>query len=462
MLDRNKLTRDQDSAIAHIKAHPKAALWMGMGTGKSVTGLTGFNDLRNSFDTRHMLVSAPLRVARDVWDDEINKWAHLQGLTVSKIVGSKQNRLDAIKVPADIHTINRENLAWLFSGYVEEITKSRFKQIRKWPWDWLTLDEAQSYKNQSAVCSRTASRISTFGLASRILELTGTPSPKGYGDIWHQMFILDHGQRLGRTEKAFRERWFNPPPDWGFKWTLKDGAAEEIQSLIKDIVLAIPDAQPPVPVNPIYVTLSPAALRQYKKLERTSVLELADTTITAANAGVLGQKLLQLASGAMYTDGKGSFEQLHDAKLDALCDALDELCFSGPVLVGYGFIHELKRIGKRLSGRRWEQLRSAESMKAFSRGEIDIGIVHPASAGHGLNDLYLSGSENLIWFGPTNNLEHWDQLAARLTGGHRRTGKTVCIQVILVRGTVDEDYMQMLKSKDMDQVGLMKALRARV
>lgn len=430
-----------------------------MGTGKTSTALTAFVDASNRFDARRMLVSAPLRVARDVWHAEVQQWAHLHGLTVSRIHGSRQNRLDALKVPADIHTVNRENLAWLFSGYVQEISKNKFKQIRKWPWDWLTLDEAQSYKNQSALCAKAANRIVRYGLVQTVLELTGTPSPNGYRDIWHQLLILDGGSRLGNTEDAFLQRWFNPPPEWGFKHTIKEGAAAEIESLIADIVLSIPDAQAAVPVNQIKVRLAPAIMRHYQKLARESILKLGEGVITAANAGVLGGKLLQLASGAMYTDDRGNYEVLHDAKLDALCEALDELSFSGPVLIGYNFKSDLKRIGERLKryGGLWAQLNSEESLAAFERGELDYGIIHPASGGHGLNALYKAGARDLIWFGPTNNLEWWLQLIARLAGGHRRR-EGLRVQVLVAADTIDETYMAMLEGKDMDQVKLMGAL----
>ena len=471
MLNRNNLWKFQRRAINWVKTHPMCALWIDMGLGKSVITLTAFADALKGFESRHMLVVAPLRVARDVWDAEIKRWSHLHGLTISKMVGNRQQRLDALKIPADIHTINREQLSWLFSGYVEERSPNKFKQIRKWPWDWVTLDESQSFKNANASRTKTAKRISEFGLANRIVELTGTPAPNGYADLWPQIHILDHGRRLGTTDKAFKDRWFNPPPDWGYKWTLKANAKKEIQDLVKDLVISMKAEDyldlPPVVYNPVYVTLSPAVMKQYKRLERTAVLSLTEHRITAANAGVLGNKLLQLASGAMYVDDRESFECLHDAKLDALCDVLDELAFSGPVLIAYGFRSDAARIGARLSryvgrSQRWSTLRSAQEMRAFRDGSVAFGVVHPASAGHGLNDLHLSGSENIIWFGPTNNLEWWDQLNARIAGGARRIGKNVRIQTILARGTVDEDYMAMLESKSIDQAGLVKALRTRV
>lgn len=469
MLQRNDLYKYQRKLIDFIKRNPKCAAWVDMGLGKTVSLLTAFSDLLGSFDARHMLLVAPLRVARDVWHSEVEAWAHLNHLSVSRIVGTRKQRLKTLSVPADIHTINRENLPWLFGGYVQEITKNRFKQIRKWPWDCLGLDESQSFKNAGASRTLAASRISTFQLADRIIELTGTPSPNGYRDVWSQMYILDHGKRLGITEKDFLNRWFTPPREWGLKWTIKDHAPAEIQNQLRDIVISMQAEDyldlPPVMYNPIYVTLSPAVMRKYKKLERDHILKLDTATINAVNAGVVGGKLLQLASGAMYTDDKGNFEVLHDSKLEALTDALDELSFSGPVLIGYGFKSDAKRIAARLekyAPGQWQMLKSAESMRAFAAGEIDHGLIHPASAGHGLNDLYLSGSENIIWFGPTNNLEWWLQLIARIAGGHRRIGKNVRIQTILARDTVDEDYMQMLIDKDVDQTKFVRSLAARI
>ena len=442
-----------------------------MGLGKTVITLTAFIDALRGFESRHMLVVAPLRVARDVWDAEIERWSHLHGLTISKIIGNRQQRLDGLKIPADIHTINREQFAWLFSGYVEEVSKNKFKQIRKWPWDFIVLDESQSFKNPSSHRTKAAQRISQFGLADRIVELTGTPAPNGYADLWAQMHILDQGKRLGSSDDAFKKRWFDPPPDWGYNWTIKEGAEKEIQSKIRDICLSMQACDyldlPPVIYNPLYVTLSPAVTKQYRRLERTCVLQLPEKRITAANAGVLGGKLLQLASGAMYVDDRGNYETLHDLKLDVLCDALDELAFSGPVLIGYGFRSDLARIGQRLErycgrSRTWASLKTADQMHAFRDGSIDFGVVHPASAGHGLNDLHLSGCESIVWFGPTNNLEWWDQLNARIAGGARRIGKNILIQTLIARGTVDEDYMEMLKRKDIDQTGLVRSVRARI
>lgn len=468
MLSRSDLYSYQNRAVEFIKERDRCALWVDMGLGKTVAALTAFADAHESLDARRMLVVAPKRVARDVWDAELETWAHLQGLTVSKILGgSPSARLKGLRVPADIHTINRENLSWLFSGYVQEVAKHRFRQVRHWPWDWLVLDESQSFKNPSAHRTIAASRISTFGLVDKIIELSGTPAPRSYEDLWSQFFIMDHGERLGADLNAFLKKYFLPPPNHGYKWLIKEGAREEIHERLQDIVLAMRAEDyldlPPVIENPIYINLPDRIKDKYKKLERTSVLDLAGHTITAQNAGVLGSKLLQLASGAMYVDDRGNYETLHDLKLDALCDALEGLTFSGPVLVGYGFVSDAQRIERRLrrfcgKALRWARLGSERSLRAFQAGDTDIGVIHPGSGGHGLNSLHLSGAENLIWFGPTNNLELWDQLNGRIAGGHRRMGKNVTIHVLLARDTVDEAYMAGLKAKDLDQTGLVRAL----
>jgi hypothetical protein len=466
MLDRPDLTEAQTDLIAHIQQHPKCAGWLGMGRGKTAATLTAFAEAYENLDARRMLVVAPKRVARDVWDAEIESWAHLQGLTVSKIIGSSPAaRLKGLRNPADIHTINRENLLWLFSGYVETVSKNRFRQIRKWPWDWLALDEAQSFKNQSAQRTIAASRISTFGLADRIIELSGTPSPKGYVDLWSQLYILDHGERLGASNDAYLAEFFDPPPDYGYNYTLKEGAAEAIQERLSDIVLAIPDAVPPSPVNPIYVNLTSSEIKKYRKMERHAIADFGEHRIKAANAGVLSGKLLQLASGAVYHDREGNYTVFHNHKVERLLEALESLSVEGPVLVGYNFRSDAERICAALErfcdkGERWARLKSAESFKAFRRGEIDYGVIHPGSAGHGLNDIYLAGCQTLLWFGPPNNLEWWLQLNARIDGGHRR-GKDVLLHVLVTRGTKDEDFLQLMRMRDFDETALIKALSRR-
>jgi hypothetical protein len=309
-------------------------------------------------------------------------------------------------------------------------------------------------------------RISRF-FEPRIAQLTGTPAPNGYADLWGQLFLLDQGRRLGLTEKAYTERWFDPPSSHGYNWALREPAAAEIQQAVSDIVIAMRAEDylelPPVKYNPIRVTLPPAVLARYHKFQRESVMRLGEHTITAVNAGVLTGKLLQAANGALYTGEGREYEVFHDLKLAALVETLEGL--AGPVLIGYAFVHDLKRIGAaldKLKGKQWLQLKSAASMKAFKSGLVDYGVIHPGSAGHGLNDLHLSGAEQLVWFGLTNNLEHWDQLNARLIGGHRRIGKNCVIHSIVAKDTWDEIEVARLARKDKNQVELVRALRRNI
>lgn len=470
MLTRSNLFGYQLRAIDHIKRNEHCALWMDMGLGKTACALTAFAELKADYDAEHALVVAPLRVARDVWVDEIETWAHLQGLTTSRIIGTEVERVAGMRKPADIHLINREQVDWLEQFYIEQVAQYRWKQIKKWPWDVVFPDEAQSFKNQGAVRWQAMDRISRF-FRPRIAELTGTPASNGYGDVWGQVFLLDQGKRLGTSEKAFKDRWFDPPAgDTWAKWTLKPTAAAEIQAAVGDLVMAMRAEDylelPPVKYNPIRVRLPPPVLARYKRFQRESVLKLNEHTITAVNAGVLTGKLLQAANGALYTGEGREYEVFHNLKVDALLETLEGL--SGPILIGYGFVHDLDRIGKALSKlckgrhRQWLQLKSASSMKAFKSGLVDYGVIHPASAGHGLNDLHLSGAEQLVWFGLTNNLELWDQLNARLIGGHRRVGKNCVIHSIVAVDTWDEVEIVRLAKKNADQVGLVRALRRNV
>lgn len=466
MLSRSDMLGYQLRGVEHIKNNECSASWLDLGLGKTVVALTAFAELKAGYDANHALVAAPMRVARDVWIDEIETWAHLKGLTASRIIGTERERIEGLRRPADIHLINRENVDWLEQIYIEQVSQYRFKQIKRWPWDMVFLDESQSFKNQSSSRWQSMDRICRF-FRPRVAELTGTPASNGYGDLWGQMFLLDQGERLGRTETAYRDRWFDPPPDWGYGWTLKAGADVQIQAAVADIVVSMKAEDhltlPAVKYNPIRVRLPGPVLERYKRFERSAVLRLGDHTITAVNAGVLCGKLLQAANGALYTGEGRAYEVFHNLKVDALLETLEGL--SGPVLIGYGFVHDLDRIGKALTkfcrGRRkqWEQLKSAASMRAFKSGLVDYGVIHPASAGHGLNDLHLSGAEQLVWFGLTNNLELWDQLNARLIGGHRRIGKNCVIHSIVACDTWDEVEVDRLVRKDRDQVGLIRALR---
>lgn len=463
MRQRSDFYEHQDIVVDFIKrkAAPGCAAWVPMGGAKTVSSLTAFSDLQETFDARHALVIAPLRVARKVWSDEIDEWSHLQGLTTSRIVGTEKQRLAALKVRADVHTINRENVAWLQDQFIQGK-----KQIKIWPWDIVFLDESQSFKSQSSKRWKALRRLRR--LFPRLIQLTGTPIPNGYEDLWAQMYLLDGGVRLGSTETAYHNRWFREIRGDGYStWVLKDGSKEEIHAAIADIVLAIKLEDyfdlPDVPFIPVHVSLSAAAMATYHKFEKISIAEFNGHTVTAVSAGVLGNKLLQLANGSIYVDDKGSFTLFHDEKIDALLELLDGC--EGPVVIGHAFRADAVRIAAALDkyckdvGKKWSHADSDEHLADFANGKTDYIVLHPASAGHGLNDFYKSGAANIIWFGLTSNLEHFQQLNARLTGGLRLLGRKVVVHIILADGTRDQDMFDLMTSKGATQDDLTTALR---
>ncbi|HZT03673.1 MAG TPA: DEAD/DEAH box helicase [Steroidobacteraceae bacterium] len=458
MRERGDLYPYQNRVVEFIKSHENCAIWVDPGLGKTVSTLTAFADLRDAFDAERMLVVAPLRVARRVWHAEVQDWAHLQGLTVSRIVGTEKQRLAAMAQPAHIHTINRENVQWL-----ENYIAPNRKQVRPWPWDLVTLDESQSFKSQSSQRWKSLRRLRK--LFPRCVELTGTAAPNGYGDLWSQMFLLDRGARLGQTETAYRDRWFNPPEFGGFTWTIKEHAKAEIQQAVADITLVMRAEDyldlPPVQYNRISVPLSPAIMKKYRALSREYILELGSgKLVTAVNAGVCRSKLLQLANGAIYVDER-KYEVLHDEKLEALAEVLEGL--PRPALIAYAFRHDRERLARFMgkfcgSHARFAFLDNDRAFDLFAAGQLDYGIAHPGSMGHGLNDLYRSGAEHAVWFGLTDNLEYYLQFNARLTGGHRRRGKAIVIHHILCDDTQDEETYSLITRKGATQDDLTSSL----
>jgi hypothetical protein len=459
MLDRKDLYPYQLHAAEFVKTHQNCALWVDMGLGKTVSTLTGFVDLQRDYEAKRMLVIAPKRVARRVWSDEVKEWSHLNHLSVSRIVGDADECFEALKTKADIHTIGRERVPWLKAQFLDD--KGRLKY--RWPWDLVTIDESQSFKSQSSQRFKGLASLRPF--FPRLVELSGTPSPNGYGDLWSQFYLLDKGRRLGSSERSYLERWFTPPDGMFTKWNLSQQGEIQIRDAIKDLVLSLREEDyltlPPVSVNFIRVSLSPAAMRTYKQMEKEYIAEVAGKKLTAVNAGVLDGKLLQLANGAVYHKGK-EWVEFHSAKTEALDETLEAM--PGKALIAYGYQHDLVRIERvverraREDGRTWSLLKSDASFDAWARGEIDWGILHPASAGHGLNDMYKAGCEDIIHFGLTNNLEWYQQVNARIGGGHRRTGKNIRVHHIVADGTRDDDYVKLLKNKAVTQDGLTQSL----
>jgi SNF2-related domain len=464
MLTRADLYPYQRHAVDFIKARRNCALWVDMGLGKTVSTLTAFNDLRESFDARKMLVVAPKRVARKVWSDEVQGWTHLSHLRVSRIVGSAAECFDALRAPADLYTIGRDRVSWLHAQFIQD-----GKQVVEWPWDTVVLDESQSFASQSSGRFKTLQELRTLTHFPRMVQLSGTPAPNGYTKLWSQVWLMDRGKRLGSSERAMLERWFTPPSGMFAKWNLKASAPGEIHDRLRDIVLVLREEDyldlPPVVDNFIRCELSAAAKATYKKFEREYIAEVAGKKLTAVNTGVLDGKLLQLANGACYYE-TGKWVPFHDAKLEALDETLEAI--GGKALICINYKHDTVRVSgvlKRLAdaeGRTWRLLDSDRDFQDWADGKIDWGVLHPASAGHGLNDVYKAGCDDMIWFGLTNNLEWYEQARARLTGGHRRSGRNIRIHHIVADGTRDDAYVALIKQKALAQDRLMEALAVKI
>jgi len=461
VLHRFDLFGYQTRAVEFFKDHENASFFLDPGLGKTAITLTGFADLKRTFDVRRMLVIAPLRVARKVWRDELSSWSHLDGISISCMTGTWAEKFAALKVPADIHTINQESVQWLEAQFIQGK-----KQVRRFPWDLVVVDESQSFRSQSSHGWKSLNRLRR--LFPRMALLTGTPAPGGYHNLWAQYNLLDGGKRLGNSEDAFLNRFFDlPERDVRAMPTLKEGSKALIHEFIADITLSMRAKDyldlPEVVYNPVRVELPPAILEKYRKFKRQFILELAgERVINAVNSAVLHGKLLQLANGAIYVDDRGNYEELHQEKIKALMERLEE--YDGkPVLIGYSFKSDLKRIGEALDrycgkGKSWLRLQHDSEFDRWATGTVSYGVLHPKSAGHGLNDVYKSGSENLIWFGLTPDLELYQQLNARLTGGHRLVGRNVVIDHILAESTEDLRTFETLKRRDATQNDLMDAM----
>src|SRR6202795_4023131 len=467
MLDRSDLLPYQEHGVAYGKTRPNHAKWVAMGLGKTVMEATAFADLQRDFEAKRMLVIAPKRVARRVWSDEVQQWKHLNHLSVSKIVGSAEQCFEAMKTKADIHTIGRERVQWLAAQFLEPGNVKKSGRLKyRWPWDHVTVDEAQGFSSQNGRWKALESLRPYF---PRLTELSGTPLPNGYGGLWSQFYLLDGGRRLGGTQKDYRDRWFTRPAGRLAKWNVTQAGPAEMRGAIKDVVLFLREEDyltlPPVSQNFIRVTLSNAAMATYKRMEREYIAEVVGKKLTAVNAGVLDGKLLQLANGAVYHSGK-EWVEFHSAKTEALDETLEAM--PGKALIAYGYQHDLVRIERVVErraqedGRRWSLLKSDASFDAWARGEIDWGILHPASAGHGLNDMYKAGCEDIIHFGLTNNYEWYAQVNARIGGGHRRAGKNIRVHHIVADGTRDDDYVRLLRGKECTQDYLERSLAVRI
>lgn len=438
----------QKFATDFIINHPVSAVLLEMGLGKSVISLSAINELMlDYFDVSRTLVIAPLRVANSTWPDEIKKWDHLKHLNYSVVIGSEKERLDALRKPAHIYLINRENVDWL-------ITKSGVS----WKFDMVVIDELSSFKSYQA--KRFKSLLKVRPKIKRIVGLTGTPSSNGLMDLWAEFRLLDMGERLGRYITYYRQNFFVPDKrnqQMIFSYKPKEGSEKMIYSLISDITISMKSKDflkmPECVMNEVVVSLSDKEQKLYDSLKQDMVLSLEENEIDAINAAALSNKLLQMSNGAVYNDDKESLH-IHDRKLDALEDLI-EGANGKPVLVAYWFKHDLEKIKDRFDVRK---IKSAKDISDWNKGKIPVALIHPASAGHGLN--LQAGGSTLIWFGLTWSLELYQQTNARLY--RQGQDSTVVIHHILTKGTIDEDVMKALKAKEKIQDALIDSVKARL
>ncbi len=406
--------------------------------------------LRDSFEVSRVLVIAPLLPSKETWPEELKKWDHLEGLTYSLIIGSEQERIAALNADADFYIINRENVVWLVDHYK-----------KKWPFEMVVIDELSSFKSGKAQRFRALKKVRRY--IKRIVGLTGTPSPNGLLDLWSQVYLLDEGQRLGKTLSAYKDAYFTPgrrgPQGVIYNWDLKDGMEPEIYKKLSDLCISMKTEDHIVLPEALFIRqeiiLPDKALAMYRQLEKDTLLPFADGDIDAGTAAILANKLLQMAGGAAY-DENGNVKAIHDAKLDKLARLIEE-ANGQPLLVYYNYKHERDRILARFPEA--YEVKSPNAVQKWNAGEIPILLANPASAGHGLNLQF--GGHIVIWFSPTWNLEFYEQANKRL---HRRGQKeTVLIHNLVSLGTIDERVLDVaLKNKKECQDGLLAALKARI
>lgn len=457
---------------------PKCAVWSFMGSGKTVSTLTALDTIQMSgLEERPALVVAPLRVARDVWPNEIHEWPHLEHMKIVPVLGTPHQRLDALRKHADVYTINFENLEWLIGTLWD-----------RWPFGSIVIDESTKIKSlrasvrknkqgtefvagQGGARAKALLKVVYQHKPSRFIELSGTPASKGLQDLWGQIYFLDYGKRLGNVFEAFKNRWFRQSYD-GFSIEPQPFAQEQIQDQLKDICLALKsedwfDLEKSIQRD-IVVELPTEARRMYRDMERTLLAEIANGhKIEAFNAGARTMKCRQLAAGAAYLGkpgelpGKREWAEIHDAKLDALEEIVEE-CGGAPILVAYNFKSDLERLMKRFKhGRHLDN--KPQTIKDWNAGKIPILFSHPESAGHGLNLQH--GGNILVYFSFDWKAEPYAQIAERIgpvrqaQAGYKRN---VYIYRIIAKNTVEEDIIDVLEKNRSIEETLMNGLKRRV
>lgn len=453
MMQRNQLHSYQERGVSHILDNPYCALFLDMGLGKTVTTLTAIKELLDNCIIGNALVIAPKKVTQVTWSDEIRNWAHLQGVTISVIDGNVKQRREAMRRKADIYAVSRDNIVWLVTemGGV------------KLPYDMVVIDELSSFKNHQSKRFRALRKVRKF--IPRVVGLTGTPSPNGLIDLFAQMYLIDEGERLGKTITGYRDRFFRPDKRNGdivYTYALKKPADETekaISDLISDITISMTAEDylkmPDKIMLYDYVDMSDRCLEDYQNFVMEQVLELinSDELITAASAAALSNKLQQYANGAIY-DADRNVREIHEEKLEKLKE-LVEAANGSPVLVAYQYQHDLHRIMKALKEYNPVKLEKPEQIAEWNAGKIEVLVTHPASAGHGLN--LQKGGNILVWFGNTWSLELYMQFNARLY--RQGQSKPVYIHHIVTRGTIDEKIIKALSDKKETQDGLMQSIK---
>ena len=436
----------QQYAIEHIEKNKISALFLDMGLGKTSITLTAVNELLfDSFVVRKVLVIAPLRVARNTWCDEIKKWDHLRNIKYSIVVGTEKERIFALNKKADIYIINRENVDWL-------VNKSGYK----FDFDMIVIDELSSFKNHQS--KRFKSLMKIRPKVKRIVGLTGTPSSNGLMDLFAEFKVLDLGERLGYFIGQYRNTYFKPDKTNGaivYSYKPLPNAEDSIYERISDITVSMKASEylkmPELVISNYKVEMSDNEKKQYDEMKKNLICEIKDGEITVSNAGSLSNKLSQFANGAVYDDEQNIVE-IHSRKLDALEDIIESMN-GKPLLVAYWYKHDLQRIKKRVDVR---EIKTGKDIADWNKGKIPVALIHPASAGHGLN--LQQGGSTLVWFGLTWSLELYQQTNGRL---YRQGQKnTVVIQHIVTKGSIDEQILKALERKNKTQEDLIEAVKA--
>lgn len=452
-MNENQLHNYQRGAVNHILQTPNCGLMLDMGLGKTVSTLTATNKLiYEELEVSKALIVAPKRVAENVWSTEIEKWDHLKHLRVSKIVGNEAKRKTALQAKADLYIISRDNIAWLCGQYGGSML----------PFDMLIIDESSSFKSPKSQRFKALRHVQPS--FDRVVLLTGTPAPNGLIDLWSQIYLLDRGERLGKTITMYRDRYFRPNQRNGhivYNYKINNDGEERIHGKIKDICMSMKATDyldmPERIDNVISLNLSPEVAQQYVEFEKEQVLELIENDITAVNAAALSNKLLQFANGAVYDKDK-NWHEVHDAKLEAV-EEIIESANGKPVLIAWTFRHDLARLLKKLKKYKPVELKTGQDIKDWNAGKIQVMLMHPASGGHGLN--LQSGGNIIVWFGQTWSLELYQQLNARLYRQGQENSR-VFIHHLAVHGTLDMDVIRSLENKNNKQEGLMKAIKSKI